>query len=70
MSIHQWTCVLIGICVISSCTQERIQDDRPNIIFIMADDLGYGDLSSYGQTDYQSSEMCIRDSSSTGSICK
>ena len=30
----------------------NIQSQRPNIIYIMADDMGYGDLSCYGRKDY------------------
>lgn len=45
--------VLIGLAILSSCSQKESRDSRPNIIYIMADDLGYGDLSSYGQTAYE-----------------
>ncbi len=34
----------------AGCVPSRTSDRRPNIVFILADDLGYGELGSYGQT--------------------
>ena len=33
--------------------QTRSLPQRPNVLFILADDLGYGDLSCYGRPDYK-----------------
>lgn len=45
--IHQATLPFIAAMLSTSCL---FAADKPNVIYILADDLGYGDLSCYGQT--------------------
>lgn len=37
----------------SSCTEQPLIFEKPNVIIIFADDMGYSDLSSYGSVAYQ-----------------
>ncbi|MDF1572161.1 MAG: arylsulfatase [Bacteroidales bacterium] len=39
----------IMIVYLSSCNEKKAGNELPNIIFIMADDMGYGDVSAYNE---------------------
>jgi len=43
--------VLLNSCT-SKTKQETTETQKPNIVYILADDLGWGDLSCYGQTHF------------------
>src|SRR5262245_59539806 len=47
------TAALAGLRAGSAVAQPRAGGTGPNVLFILADDLGYGDLSCYGRPEYE-----------------
>jgi arylsulfatase A-like enzyme len=45
--------ILINIFVFANFPSQGTPTNKPNVIFILADDLGYGDLGCYGQSKIQ-----------------
>lgn len=48
---HLYVPLMLGsLSALTACGEKQEEAPRPNIIYIMADDLGIGDVSAYGQT--------------------
>lgn len=46
-----FSCFAVTVCVVKITNAQSQQSKPPNLIWIMADDLGYGELGCYGQSE-------------------
>lgn len=52
-----FSCLIVCLLTLSFVCHAHAQSSPPNIVLIMVDDLGYGDLGSYGAPDMQTPHL-------------
>ncbi|MCL3779532.1 arylsulfatase A [Prolixibacteraceae bacterium JC049] len=50
-------CAVLLLLTLASCSADKVQERRPNIILIMADDMGYECLSCNGSVSYKTPNL-------------
>lgn len=48
-----WVAFVVTTILLFAAPLVAVQPGRPNVVYILADDLGYGDLSCYGQQKFE-----------------
>nr|WP_218281115.1 sulfatase-like hydrolase/transferase [Verrucomicrobium spinosum] len=51
-TLASWASSILGLLLMISGTSVVVAADRPNIIYILVDDMGYGDLGCFGQKTF------------------
>lgn len=57
LSRRQFVSAVAGTVVAGAPQVKKPATERPNVLFILADDLGYGDLSCFGRPDYRTPNL-------------
>ncbi len=55
--MRKFLIAILAVLSVSGCTMQQKEPQKPNIIYILADDLGYGDLGCYGQTKIETPNL-------------
>ena len=73
----KWLSKMLSILLAIAMQHSAAGADRPNVIFILVDDMGYGDIGPFGATDLETPHLDrlaregvkLTDSYSAGSVC-